>query len=82
MPDAELRDLGTLAGEVADETVISMVQGMHEGISGRVFRAIGPGAEPGLMHFHLLNHPLVYECIREWLESAPAEAGAPVSLSA
>ena len=46
MPDAELRDLGKLAGEVADETVISMVQGMHDGISGRVFKAIGPGAEP------------------------------------
>jgi pimeloyl-ACP methyl ester carboxylesterase len=35
----------------------------------------------GASHFHLLNHPRVYEHIREWLASKPA-AGASVSFGA
>ena len=36
----------------------------------------------GASHFHLLNHPDVYEHVREWLAGGPAEASALVSLEA
>ena len=31
----------------------------------------------GLNHFHLLNHPRVYEVMLEWLREAPQPAGEP-----
>ena len=41
----ELRALGDLAGDAAGG-LASQIQQMHEGIAGRVWRAVGPGAVP------------------------------------
>ena len=44
---------------------------------------IGDGRHvQGASHFHLLNHPNVYEHLREWLGSGTVGEGAEISLEA
>jgi pimeloyl-ACP methyl ester carboxylesterase len=45
MASNEVRALGELAAETVDVTVMRPVQGVHEAVAQRVFRAVGPAAE-------------------------------------
>jgi hypothetical protein len=73
MQRSDIRAVGDLAGE-ASSVLTTLVRGMHAGISGRVFDSIGPSATP--TRTILLNHPLVYAKLHDWLaHSAVRSAG-------
>ena len=44
--ERELRAMGPLAARYADDTVTSTVQGVHEAVAARTFRAVGPVGKP------------------------------------
>jgi hypothetical protein len=66
---------------------------VHQGLADRTFRTVGPGDDDrpafppdrvhrlgGLRHFDLLNHPLVYARLEQWLVERPEGARPPAPI--
>jgi pimeloyl-ACP methyl ester carboxylesterase len=77
VPANELKALGELAAESVDVTVATPVQDMHRAIAARVFRSVGPAAEPvRVVHDSVASS--VYGGLRAAGTAAGAAAGAAV----
>ena len=81
MPANEVKALGELAAESVDVTVMTPVEGVHQAIAARVFRAVGPAAEPvRIVHDGMASS--VYRALRAvgaGAGSAAAAAAAAIS---
>jgi triacylglycerol lipase len=74
MPANELRGLAEIAADALDVTVMAPAQQMHEAISARVFRRVGPGGEPvRVVHDGIASS--VYAAVRGAGAAAGAVAG-------
>src|SRR5690349_21226443 len=70
----EVRALGELAAETVDVTVMRPVQGVHEAVARRAFRAVGQASEPTrVIHDGIAS--AVYGTLRLAGEAAGAAAG-------
>jgi pimeloyl-ACP methyl ester carboxylesterase len=82
LPDANYYFIGaalrpTVVGNLLGDLLVRMpsASGRGTGKGRRIPFEVDNGHElPGLTHFHLLNHPAVYEQLRTWLTRQPAAA--------
>ncbi len=73
------RDSRHPLGRVIGDLLVLYPSSAGQSLSGRriAFELENTRHLGGLNHFHLLNHPRVYEVMLEWLRRAPQPAGEP-----
>jgi hypothetical protein len=69
--------MGTLAGDLLVRLSSASGKGGRRVLSFKLGHGRHLG---GVHHFHLLNHPAVYEHLRDWLAGDPADAATPEQL--
>jgi pimeloyl-ACP methyl ester carboxylesterase len=75
MAPNEVRALGELAADTLDVTITTPVQGVHETVAAKVFRAVGPASEPTRV-IHDRISSAVYRALRSVAAAAGPTAGA------
>jgi pimeloyl-ACP methyl ester carboxylesterase len=87
LPEASYYFIGATLNPLTGDLLVRMpsASGRGSGRGRRIAFEVDNGHElPGLTHFHLLNHPAVYEQIRTWItrspeQRSPATIGSPGS---